>query len=174
MAIVQVPAAQAGGMTLLSTTTLTGATVTLSSIPQTYNKLFLVFRNFLPANDGSSIYMRFNGDSAANRHVVDSYYSVFYYDTSFAFGGTSSRISSDNDNVTGNGLVTCEIFDYTNTATWKMAEYTSLTTSDSNTAQYKHRKGAIFYNQTSAISSLTFLATSGNFTSGSVLLYGVK
>ena len=29
----------AGGMTLISTTTLTGASVTLSSIPQTYNDL---------------------------------------------------------------------------------------------------------------------------------------
>ena len=30
-----------GGMTLISTTSLTGASVTLSSIPQTYNSLFL-------------------------------------------------------------------------------------------------------------------------------------
>ena len=50
--------AASGGMTLISTTTLTGASVTLSSIPQTYKNLQLVIRNFKPATDGQQIQMR--------------------------------------------------------------------------------------------------------------------
>ena len=41
MAGILVPTPQTGGMTLLSSTTLTGASVTLSSIPQTYVNLLL-------------------------------------------------------------------------------------------------------------------------------------
>ncbi|CAB4161820.1 hypothetical protein UFOVP794_1, partial [uncultured Caudovirales phage] len=44
-----------GGMTLLSTTTLTGASVTLSSISGSYNNLQLVIRNFKPATDFANI-----------------------------------------------------------------------------------------------------------------------
>ena len=53
-------AAAVGGMTLISTTTLTGASVTLSSIPTTYKDLYLVIRNFKPATDGASFVYRFN------------------------------------------------------------------------------------------------------------------
>ena len=42
---------QQGGMTLLSTTTLSGASVTISSIPQTYKNLQLVIQNYKPAVD---------------------------------------------------------------------------------------------------------------------------
>jgi hypothetical protein len=40
-----------GGETLISTTTLTGASITLSSIPSTYNTIKLVIRNYKPATD---------------------------------------------------------------------------------------------------------------------------
>ena len=48
-----------GGMTLISTTTLSGASITLSSIPQTYNSLYLVVRSFLPATDLRYMFVRF-------------------------------------------------------------------------------------------------------------------
>jgi hypothetical protein len=163
-----------GGMTLISTTTLTGASVTLSSIPQTYNNLFLVIRNFKPATDGSIMRMRFNGDATANRHTNQAYYSVFYYEAQFTFTATSSQLSAANDNTVSSSLITVEIPDYTNTATWKMAETTALTTDNANTAAWQFVKGAPMYNQTTAISSLEFFASSGNLTSGTILLYGVK
>ena len=61
-----------GGMTLISTTTLTGASVTLSSIPATYNHLQLVVRNFLPATDAAEMQIRINADGAASRHDSSS------------------------------------------------------------------------------------------------------
>ena len=55
--------ASSSGMTLISTTTLTGSSVTLSSIPGTYKNLQLIVREPKPASDGASFYMRINGDT---------------------------------------------------------------------------------------------------------------
>jgi hypothetical protein len=51
--------ASAGGMTLISTTTLTGSSILLSSIPQTHKDLQIIIRNFLPASDNIQIRMQF-------------------------------------------------------------------------------------------------------------------
>ena len=162
-----------GGMTLISTTTLTGASVTLSSIPATYNDLFIVVRNFRPASDNQSLKYYFNGDTAANYRTQGG--------TNYATSGgagtyavTSMDTVVSNDNTTNNGQHIFNIYDYANTTTWKFAEVIT-NVSDSTTPTSLNRVlsyGA--YNQTAAISSITFLAASGNMTAGSVLLYGVK
>jgi hypothetical protein len=58
-------ATPAAGMTLINTggTTLTGSSVTISSIPATYIDLYLVIRNPRPASDAVSVNMRVNSDS---------------------------------------------------------------------------------------------------------------
>jgi hypothetical protein len=161
-----------GGMTLISTTTLSGASVTLSSIPATYKDLYIIIRNFLPASDGASFRMRFNSDTNANRH------SVAGYDTAAAdnlsFGATNVTISTSSDNAVTQSINYLYIPDYVNTTTWKIGNFYSLTTNFTTTTTYNYRAGFALYNQTSAISSLDFLPSTGNFTSGSILLYGVK
>ena len=160
-----------GGMTLISTTTLTGASVTLSSIPQTYNNLFLVVRNFLPANDGIVLYMRFNADATANRHrVIENTGGS----GPLTFSQTFMQISQTQDNAVTQGLFTIFIPDYTNTTTWKWAETFAASNDQTTTTSLNTRWARSVYNQTGAISSLSFLADTGNMTSGSVLLYGVK
>jgi hypothetical protein len=77
-------------MTLISTTTLTGATVTISSIPATYNKLEIYIVNFIPATDGSRIVLRMNSDAGANRHAIG---------TSGAFNATSFDMFENVDNA---------------------------------------------------------------------------
>jgi hypothetical protein len=161
----------AGGMTLISTTTLTGASVTLSSIPQTYNSLFLVIRNFLTASDGISLYMRFNADSTASRHrevtTLSNYGPV-------TFSQTFMQISNTIDSAVTQGLYTISIPDYTNTTTWKWAEAFAVSNDETTTTSLRTRWVRGVYNQTGAISSLSFLADTGNMTSGTVYLYGVK
>jgi hypothetical protein len=174
MAIVQVPAAQAGSMTLLSTTILTGASVTLSSIPQTYNSLYLVIQNYKPSVDGAMVRMRFNADATSSRHKSQLYYSVFYYNAAGSFSSTSSQISAINDDSVATGLITVEIPNYTNSTTWKMGETTALTVDPTDTTNEQFYKGVALYNQTTAISSLEFFPDGANFTSGTILLYGVK
>jgi hypothetical protein len=164
----------AGGMTLISTTTLTGASVSLTSIPQTYNDLRIVIRNFKPSSDSESLRIEFNGDSTANRHRSDYVYDAGYYDTTATFNAPWGKITTDLDNSVANGITVMDIFDYTKTTTWKMGEYLTYNTDPATTTSFQMRKGAIFYNQTSAISSFDFFPSGGTMTSGTVLLYGVK
>jgi hypothetical protein len=164
--------AAAGGMTLISTTTLTGASITLSSIPQTYNSLYLVIRNTITASDQQPLRFRFNADASANRHgLANSIQSGSFT----AFNATSVTTSTDNDNATATSLTIINVPDYTNTTTWKFFQTSTFASSPVDTAEFGYitaRLGG--YNQTSAISSIELFPNSGNFTSGTVLLYGVK
>jgi hypothetical protein len=163
-------AAAPTGMTLISTTTLTGAAVTLSSIPQTYNLLYLVIRNFTPASANSTLYMRFNSDSNSNR-----YRSVLNtgtnYETQQSFNTTFIELDSSTSSSTSPNLTEIRIPNYTNTTTWKIANIVTIASPNTN---YVYRNASGVYNQTSAITSLNFLPSSGNFTSGTILLYGVN
>ena len=164
-----------GGMTLISTTTLTGATVTLSSIPQTYNNLYLVIQNFKPSVDGDYFTFRFNGIS------TNTYQEAAPYDTSTdasktgfnKIGGSRQFLRSDSTTALGFGII--QIFDYTNTVTNKVALFNGFSNDDTNpTTTWRVGGGTGTSTATSAITSLDFLTTGGNFTSGTVLLYGVK
>ena len=164
-----------GGMTLISTTTFNGTPTTLlSSIPQTYNNLYIVIQNHRPANDGASINIRFNNDSTASRHLTLTSNSASNNgNTATTFNSTAGSLAQ-NDNAVANGLTIIEIFDYTNATSWKLARVLALGVNDATTTSANLMQAMVAYNQTSAISSLGFLNSSGNATSGTILLYGVK
>lgn len=165
--------ASGGGMTLISTTTLTGASVSLTSIPQTYNDLHIVIQNFKPANDGAYCNMRLNNDSTSNRYRTLTLVSA-NMETSLDFNNTSFHVSSANDNSVATGLSHTRIYNYTNSTTWKMADTMVISTDNSTTANFQCFQRLGVYNQTGAITEINILPSSGNFTSGTVLLYGVK
>jgi hypothetical protein len=158
-----------GGMTLISTTSLTGASVTLSSIPSIYKNLQIIVQNFRPATDNSQFCVEVNGDSAA-RYI------------SYNFGGAATnpfnenfwQCSAGSDNGTSSGLISIELPDYTNATTWKSASSLAIINNNTTAANSTFSSYGHGYNQTAAVSSLKFFPYSGNFTSGSVLLYGVK
>jgi hypothetical protein len=161
--------APAGGMTLISTTTLSGASITLSSIPADYVDLRLIVRNFLPATDGQSMRMRFNGDSA-NRYAGTSTINLFDQSISTSY----ISFSSGQDNASSASTVSATIPDYKNTSTWKSAVMDTFTQNATTPANVNYERIIGIYNQTAAISSITFFLGTGNFSSGTVLLYGVK
>jgi hypothetical protein len=160
----------AGGMTLISTTTLTGASITLSSIPQTYNSLYVVIQNWRNATDGEQFWLRFNGDSTASRHAA-----FLTHGRSFSTV-TENKIEILNgaDNTVAQGMCVLDFPDYTNTTTHKNVDVFGYTSNENTTTTMQYGIFRGFYNQTSAITSLQFLPSNGNFTSGTVLLYGVK
>jgi hypothetical protein len=160
----------AGGMTLISTTTLTGASVTLSSIPATYNDLKVIIRNYKPANDGVILRMRFNGDSGANRYFGRDFGTAGVN----AFDSTQFNIGVANDNSTATGLTVITVDDYANAVTMKMANAFNIGNNASTPTDLETSFRLGVYNQTAAISSIVLYPSSGNFTSGEVLLYGVK
>jgi hypothetical protein len=163
----------AGGMTLISTTSLTGASVTLSSIPQTYNNLQLVIQNYKPASDNEFFCFRFNGDATASRHRTLTSDGVNDGQTANGFNGTLGQVNA-NDNSVATSLMTIDFFNYTNTTTWKYANAMGISVNAVTTTSVNFCNKIIAYNQIGAVTSLTLLPESGNFTSGTALLYGVK
>ena len=162
--------ASAGGMTLISTTALSGSSVTLSSIPSTYKNLQLVIRDVATATDDNYMLLRFNGDSGSNRHGVLSSNSADY---TVLFTNTQITMTGGLDNTVFDSLVVVDIPDYANTVTQKFAPYRSLFTFyDSGTKLSTN--GTMYYNQTSAISSLEIRILYGTFSGGTALLYGVS
>jgi hypothetical protein len=170
MAGILVPAAATESMTLLSTTTLSGSTTTISSIPTTYKHLQLVVRNWTPATDAAAANMRFNGDSTASR-----YHRLSASTGNAAYGADNINYALwETDNTAPQSLNIIDIFDYANTTTRKMClmQGYGAFASDTNNMAFGLAYG--FYKQTDAITSITFYPTSGNFSSGTVFLYGVK
>jgi len=161
-----------GGMTLISTTTLTGASVTLSSIPQTYNDLKIVIQNWRPASD-TYLRCRFNGVTSSsyfNNDALNGYYASndMSATTYLEFNSTYNGDNSDNANL--NVLI---LDNYTNTTTYKIGTSNYYKEGDNGTNKLGTFSTIYFFN-TSAISSIEFTNGTGNFTSGTVLLYGVK
>ena len=156
-------------MTLISTTTLTGATVTLSSIPSGYKDLRLVFKDFRHTGAGNNT-MHF---------IVNSTNSIYYTRPSHAAGDNDSVTESVADLTRGevqpavaDNLVVTQIYEYASTTTYKYVDSKIATSSSAGTFGLTNIRN--FIRTTSAISSLTFSMAAGSFNGGTVLLYGVN
>ena len=165
-------AAAGGGMTLINTggTTLTGASVTISSIPDTYNNLFIVLRNARTVDDGGDPVVQINGDSTANRHVTLR--SAF--NGSSAFNGTQWALVNQMSNGVSQSLICLTIPDYANATSWKIGSSFGVTNNVTTTTSANYQQAMYAYNQTGAISSLKFIGDAAGWTSGTVFVYGVK
>ena len=162
--------AASGGMTLISTTTLTGASITLSSIPSTYNNLELIVQNYRPATDLSLLYMRVNSDSNTRYSTRTAVNGV-----GSSFGSTEFNIAPTTTSANYPSLIQVSVPNYANATTWKMIRTQSLVNNDGLGTDFSYYNAVGgYYNQTTAISSITLFPSGGNFTSGTVLLYGVK
>lgn len=164
--------AAGGGMTLINSggTTLTGSSVTISSIPSSYKNLQLIIRNFLPANDNATLNIRVNNTSATH----GQYYAEI---SNYAFNGSLWEITPNGgqDNGTSQSLIEVDIFDYANTTNWKTGYNLSFTNNATNpTTHFNLSRQYLVFASTTAISSLVILCGSGNFTSGTAYLYGVS
>jgi hypothetical protein len=161
-----------GGMTLLSTTSLSGASVTVSSINQTYKHLFVVVKDAYAASD-TDLRLRFNGDTGSN------YYNrwIFSSGTTISLGdGQETTIkagvlgaSSNYDKTTD---LVFTIVRYAETE-YKTIPFTSSAKGGSaNTAAVF--TGHMRYNSTTAISSITLLTGGANYSAGTIYIYGVS
>jgi hypothetical protein len=161
----------AGGMTLINSggTTLTGASVTIGSIPGTYKNLQLVVQNFLPSVDDNAICLRFNSDSNTRYG-----YSTTNPDTNVSFGEDQIAFGPSQDSATSQSLIVMDIFDYANAVTWKTAKSISFTNNATTSTNFNYSERYGIYNQTGAITSILLRPASGNFTSGTAYLYGVS
>jgi hypothetical protein len=163
--------AAGGGMTLLSTTTLSGTSVTISSINQTYKHLFMVGNLISVSSGGENVGLRLNGNTGSN--YQDSY---FYFITSNHGAGSDNTAnpvlcgySATTPAYNANNNFNTWIYRYTETET-KIIQNIGFA---SNNAEKRYAQ--IGFNSTSAITSITILTNGGHtFNNGTVYLYGVN
>ena len=163
--------ASGGGMTLLETVTLSGASVITASIPGTYKELRLYVRNFKPANTDQGLVMRMNSDSNT-RYIQNLAFATISATTP---ADTGMRFTAgQNNSASSISQINIIIPDYANADTGKMAYGYGVTNNQTTSTNFNIRSYMNWYNQTGAITTLTFLPEAGNLTSGSVLVYGVS
>jgi hypothetical protein len=162
-------AAAAGSQTSIANGSLTGSSVTLSSIAGTYRDLKLVITNFRPSSD-LKLMMRFNGASTNYKATPGT------YTASTNFADTELFISTTADGgAASQALIVVDIPEYANTTAWKIMTYQSLVNNETTNANGAWEQNAGLYKSTSAISSITLLPQAGGtFTTGDYVLYGVK
>ena len=157
-------AAAGGGMTLISTTTLSGAATTLTSIPQTYNSLFLLVYGMTNATaDGV---FAINPNSALN-----STYAALINATATTNNGDLRISGTTNPNqASADNVIQIRFDNYTSTTNYKTFIYSGGYDSSGNIAV----NGGGYFRSNTAISSIQIKTYGGNWSSGTVLLYGVK
>ena len=162
-------APSSGSITLISTTTLSGVTTTLSSIPQTYQHLYLVVRD-VTGNTS-------NADVRILPNNVNNLSGQTGTRNSTAFGDTGDtiRLSCYQQTLRTNSANAWSVFiyNYTSTAVGKHYNFVGQFI-DAASVNFRVNVGG-FFNSTSAVSSLVLdYGGTNSFAGGTVLLYGVK
>ena len=159
-----------GGMTLLSTTTLSSTTTTISSISGSYKDLIAIYRGV--HSGGGTFAVRTNGVTNANYfYANEEVGNGLAFASAWVNGGTefaySENIAADNNNT---GYF--RIYDYASTASsFKFCESALYSDAGDDILRIS---GVNRGNTTAAIDSITFFSPSANTISGTVLLYGVS
>jgi hypothetical protein len=158
----------AGGMTLISTTTLSGATTTLSSIPQTYNSLFLIIIG-MTANTSNTRFRCLPN----NVNNLSDYQNV-EFGTNYSLANSAIRLTESNElRTNASNAWVLQFNNYTSTTSFKPFTFSGFYVENSG-SNYSCNAGGAFRSNT-AITSLVFDYSGTNtFAGGTVLLYGVK
>ena len=160
----------AGSLTLLSTTSLTGATTTISSIDQTYVNLFAIISSVTNATGNGAFRI------APNNQTTVTSQSMIIGGNIYNRADNYLLLSDPFNEILGSGnnenIFTFTINDYTSASKYKTVEILFGYNDTGN----NHRGGVTsgYIRTTSAITSLVFSNSAGNLSTGTVLLYGVK
>jgi hypothetical protein len=161
-----------GGMTLISTTTLSGATTTLSSIPQTYNSLFLIVTGVTANTSDNKVRILPN-----NVNNLTNYVGISVASGGIISQGANGAISVSNNEDTlrtsADNAWAVNIYNYTSATRFKPFDVQGFFTHTGSVARPAFNAGA--FRSNTAITSLVFdYGGTNTFAGGTVLLYGVK
>lgn len=153
------------GWTLLSTTSLSGASVVLSSIPQTYQSLKLVVTGMTNATADGRFRIRPNAVSAAAFLSGIEEATVYTVDSG-EIQSQANILRSNSDNV----------FNFTFDQYWQTSNNDKSVSGNyfyvfPAVINYSGIVGGMVF--TGAITSITLLNSGGNFSTGTAYLYGV-
>jgi hypothetical protein len=160
----------APSLTLLGTLNMTGvSTATVSSISQDYKYLRIEGTGF--TNTSSSvkqINIRFNSDTGTNYFTSNS---ASYQ--SFSYNGSAINATFQISDTTTSAAIVAEIPHYNKTNVKKFIEGTHQSNAGGGPVNYMvYFRGA--WNNTAAITSITFYTSFTAFTAGEFKIYGVN
>jgi hypothetical protein len=160
-----------GGLTLISTTTLSTGTTTISATLTSYKNVFMLVK-MAYASATTILRMRINGDTGGNynTNIIQS------NDTSASgrqsINGTSFLIDDISTGSTVRAALNGRINLYRVNDTNEISADWAMRLDDG--VSYGANHGVGIYDCSAAVSSITFLLDSGTFTAGTVYLYGVN
>jgi len=156
-------AAASGGMTLLSTTSLSGTTTTISSIDGTYNDLQMVIKN---VNNGTNnpIFVNPNGSTSTTQFIICTTQGGILDQTRFKTHTNIKAGATDN-------VFILNWIQYASTSSVKSC-YGSVGYLVDPSTYWAGTHGGVWFNNT-AITSFDITSPTA-LTGGTVLLYGVK
>lgn len=161
----------AGGMTLLSTTTLSGSSTAITSINQTYKSLYVVFKDVY-ASTNTELRLRLNEDTGSN------HFSLALRSDVNLFTDTANASSFNYIAYLGSAI---NYYYAKAFGVFQINRYSETETHGFFTHGFGGQSGTgkttwtgCQYNSSNAITALTFLPTSGTFSGGTVYVYGVK
>lgn len=159
-----------GGMTLITSGTLSGSAVDFTSISG-YNDLQLVLRDVYASNAFTNFRIRLNASSSAvYDKTIHTLASTSIQNTA---GSTQFVCNDDNNAAPGtaqNDFLVAYFPDYANTTTKKMFQVSHTYFSTSQ----RFYSGWGTFNTTGAITEINLSCAAGNFGGGTYRLYGVK
>jgi hypothetical protein len=157
------------GMQLLSTTALSGASVTISSIPQTFKSLEIWIYGVTNATSSGEI--RIAPNAATNLFKGCGVASVDF-DSLRSFSANYIRTTFATLNSNANNFHRIVISDYTSTANYKSVSATFQYLSSASFSAAETYGGGLLTN--SAISSLVISNAGGNLSTGTVKVWGIN
>jgi hypothetical protein len=163
----------AGGLTLLSTTTLTGANVTVSSISQSYTNLLVVIKGAYQASSNGDSHFKLNG-AAANYAYTNAGVSG---STAVLDSASGSGYLNFGTHGTSAGTVLEQTYAIINVMRYTDSDVVTGNVSSTNYYPGSSRQegftGQWVYDGTAAITSMSFYGDF-NWSGGTVYIYGVK
>jgi hypothetical protein len=167
-----------GGMTLIGSSSLSGASVTISSIPSTYKHLMILIERAYSTSSDYPMALRFSGDTGSNYNNKTLYgqteansYAFFRNDS---VNATSLEIRTRTlSSVTaGKNLnLVLNIYNYASTSP-RYLEGSAYSMNSGNEVLTTQTTGT--YIGSSAISSVTALIPGTNWSGGTFSVYGVS
>ena len=170
-------AAAGGGLTLIETLTLSGSSVTSSTLPTSYKNLYIEAIDYFNSTE-AMISVRPNNDSGSNY----TRFSVRFQSSGSNFGpsgdGADNKICLLDANDIGmptsskKNITILNIYRYNDTDSYKVTHAVNHHMNNSDVKGTYNQ--VVTWRSTSAITTLTFVSGSGTFSGGSIKIYGVN
>jgi hypothetical protein len=167
-------AVSAGGMTLLSTTSLSGTSTSVSITGTGYVGLYITVTD-MSVTQAGQMYFRLNSDAGSNQYRWCGTFKDGANAATVIGGVETAVLQSFNAETTQTDMYwNIEIYNSEDTASYKSGRYMTMQNRYSDN-RIDIESASFSYQSTSAISNFTmYTGTAGTFSAGSIKVYGVK